>query len=437
MVDLFYLLLALGLVALNAFFVATEFAIVKVRSTRIQELVSQGVKRAEAVRGVVKDLNPYLSACQLGITLASLGLGWVGEPAFAHLIEPLLSFLGNAKGLAAHSVAITLAFILITVLHVILGELVPKTVAIDRPVRTALWVAWPIKIFYRAFYPAIWSMNEASNLIVRALRLEPASEEAKAHSEEELRMIVARSRKGGVLSEIHARLLARALDFADHTVRQIMLPRGDIVFLDVNRSYGDNLRIARESGHTRYPLCDGDLDRALGVVHIKDMFVHAEEISASHDLRSLARAPLFVPESLSIEQLLTLFQKKRVHMGIVIDEYGGATGMVTLEDVLEELTGEIQDEFDREEPKVQQLPDGRLSVDATLPLDEVQETLGIREEAHEEVDTLGGLVVARLGRIARVGDAVKLGGRSVEVSRVRGRRILKLVVHPAGPSGPA
>jgi CBS domain containing-hemolysin-like protein len=423
-------LLALGLVGANAFFVATEFAIVKVRVTRIDELVSRGVKRAAATREVLRDLNAYLSACQLGITLASLGLGWVGEPAFAGLLEPLFVGLGAAGGVATHTVAATLAFVAITALHVVLGELVPKTLAIERAVATSLLVAWPIRVFYRVFYPFIWSMNELSNLGVRLLGLEPVSETALAHTEEELRMIVARSRKWGVLSDLHAGLLARALDFADHTVRQIMLPRGDIVFLDVNRSHEENLRIARESGHTRYPLCDGDLDRVLGVVHIKDLFVHADELPSRRDLRSIAREPMFVPESLLIEKLLALFQRKRVHMGIVIDEYGGASGIVTLEDVLEELTGEIQDEFDREEPKVQKLPDGRLSVDAALPLDEIPEALGIAGQEDEEVDTFGGLVVATLGRMPRVGDAVVLDGRTVQVSRMRGRRILRLIVEP-------
>jgi CBS domain containing-hemolysin-like protein len=213
-----------------------------------------------------------------------------------------------------------------------------------------------------------------------------------------------------------------------------MVPRGDIVFLDVHRSYAENLSIARESGHTRYPLTDGDLDRIVGVVHIKDLFLTPPVGGGDADLRSLAREPLFLPESLELERVLALFQKQRVHLGLVIDEYGGTSGIVSLEDVLEELTGEIQDEFDEEPPRVQSLPDGRLSVDASLPKDEIDEQVGIEEESDEEVDTLGGLVLARLGRIARVGDAVELGGRKVEVSRVRGRRIVRLIVHPKEPA---
>ena len=219
MTDLFYIFVALALVALNAFFVATEFAIVKVRGTRIQELVSDGVARAEAVQEVIENLNPYLSACQLGITLASLGLGWVGEPAFAHVVEPLFGFLGENSWIAAHTLAVSIAFVLITLLHVVLGELVPKALAIDYPERTAFLIAWPIRLFYRMFYPFIWAMNELSLVIVRLMGLKPKGKEARVHTEEELRLIVARSQRGGVLSEEHARLLSRTLDFADHTQR--------------------------------------------------------------------------------------------------------------------------------------------------------------------------------------------------------------------------
>ncbi len=431
MLDLLYVFVALALVALNAFFVATEFAIVKVRGTRIEELVSNGVARASATQDVIENLNPYLSACQLGITLASLGLGWVGEPAFAHLIEPLFGFLGEKSWIAAHTLAVIIAFVLITLLHVVLGELVPKALAIDYPERTALWVAWPIRLFYRMFYPFIWSMNELSMVIIRMMGLQPKGDEARVHTGEEIRLIFARSRHGGVLSEEHARLLSRALDFADHTVRQIIVPRSEIVFLDVNQPYVEILKTARESGHTRYPLCDGDLDRVLGILHIKDVFVHSDATTRIADLRALAREPLLVPETLPVEQLLNLFRRERRHMAIVLDEYGGTTGMVTLEDVIEEITGEIQDEFDTEEPKVQRLPGGRLSVDATLPVDEIEKHLGIADPLEdEEVDTLGGLVFTRLGRIPQVGDTVSIGDRKVEVERIEGRRILRLLVHP-------
>ncbi|HEX5043475.1 MAG TPA: hemolysin family protein [Candidatus Polarisedimenticolaceae bacterium] len=430
MKDLLYVLLALGLVALNAFFVATEFAIVRVRTTRIDELVAKGVRRAAATRTVLQDLNAYLSACQLGITLASLGLGWVGKPAFAHLLEPLMSGLGLWSDVTAASLSITLAFAIITFLHVVLGELAPKTIAIERAEATALLIAWPIRIFNVLLFPFIWSMNGLANLAVRALGLRAVSEGSLAHSEEELRMILSVSQRSGMLPEAHAQLLENALDFTERAVRQIMVPRADIVWLDARRPYEDNVRIVRESAHTRYPLCEGDVDHVVGVLNLKDLFLQPPGM----DLRQLARKPLFVPEGVSIDRVLRQFQRSRTHLAVVIDEYGGTSGVVSIEDVLEELIGEIQDEFDEEAPKVQDLGGGRLSVDASVPADEIAETLGIHDGADEEVDTLGGLVVARLGRIARPGDVVTLGNHRVEVSRMRGRRIVRLTVHPATPS---
>ena len=430
MKDLLYVLLALGLVALNAFFVATEFAIVRVRTTRIDELVAKGVRRAAATRTVLQDLNAYLSACQLGITLASLGLGWVGKPAFAHLLEPVLGGLGFWSEATAASISITLAFAIITFLHVVLGELAPKTIAIERAEATALLIAWPIRIFNVLLFPFIWSMNGLANLAVRAIGLRPVSDESLAHSEEELRMILSVSQRSGTLPEAHAELLENALDFTERAVRQIMVPRADIVWLDARRPHEDNVRVVRESAHTRYPLCEGDVDHVVGVLNLKDLFLQPP----GTDLRQMARKPLFVPDGLSIDRVLRQFQRSRTHLAVVIDEYGGTSGVVTIEDVLEELIGEIQDEFDEEAPKVQDLGGGRLSVDASVPADEIAETLGIADGADEEVDTLGGLVLARLGRIARPGDVVTLGNRRVEVSRMRGRRIVRLTVHPATQS---
>jgi CBS domain containing-hemolysin-like protein len=430
LLNLLYVLAALFLVLLNAFFVATEFAIVKVRKTRIDEMVEQGVSRAAAAKQVISNLNAYLSACQFGITIASLGLGWIGEPAFAHLIEPLFAWMGPGKEVAIHSVALTLAFVLITMLHIVLGELAPKTLAIQRAEATALWVAWPIRAFNWMLYPLIWALNGLGNLTVRAFGLDPAEESDRAHSEEELRLVLGMSRRSGALSDSHAQLLINALDFPDQTVRQIMVPRGDIVWLDVGHDLQHIRMIARKSGHTRYPLCEGDLDSVIGVVNVKDVFLEARTEAEGGWIREVASEPVLVPETLQVGKLLELFQQKRRHLFVVLDEYGGTAGIVTLEDVVEELTGEIQDEFDREAPKVRRLPDGRVSVDAALPVDELESELGIGGEFEEEVDTLGGLVFTRLGRLPGTGDSVELGGRRVEVSRMRGRRIVRLIVHP-------
>ena len=428
--EILLILAALAVVAVNAFFVATEFAIVRVRATRVEELVQKGARRATAARQVLRHLDAYISACQLGITIASLALGWIGEPAFARLFEPLFRWAGDWQPAATHSAAIAAAFFLITFLHVVLGELAPKTLAISYPEATTLLVAWPIRAFHIVFYPFIWIMNTTANLLVRTLGIPPPSEASLAHSEAELRMILAVSQKSGVLSEPHARLLENALDFPDRSVRQIMVPRGDLIGLDLERPFAENLEIARRTGHTRYPLWEGDVDRIVGVVHIKDMFQRPSHDDPSPDLRAFARKPLFIPESVRIEQALALFQKNRVHLGVVVDEYGGTSGIVTLEDVLEELIGEIQDEFDHEAPRVQRESDGRVLVDAALPLDEMEEQLHLVDDTEEDVDTLGGLVLARLGRLARVGDRVEVGGRTVEVVRIRGRRIVRLAVLP-------
>ena len=245
-------------------------------------------------------------------------------------------------------------------------------------------------------------------------------------------MILGLSTKSGVLSASHAELLENALDFANRSVRRIMVPRADIFFLDTNRSYDENVLIARRGGHTRYPLCeDGDVDRIVGIVHIKDLFLSPKAAGATGDLRAVARDPLFVPESSEVDQLLSTFQKQHLHLAVVLDEYGGTSGIVTLEDVLEQLIGDIQDEFDEEGPSVNPLADGRVSVDAGLPIDEVEDELGLTSERDADVDTLGGLVVYKLGRLARVGDSVEAGGRRIEVTRVKGRRILRVTIHPA------
>lgn len=425
-----YVAAALLVVVVNSFFVATEFAIVRVRATRIEEMVQNGVRRAAAARHVLRRLDTYISACQLGVTISSLALGWLGEAAFASLLKPAFAGAGEWQATAAHSVAIGLAFLLITFLHVVFGELVPKTLTIRYPETTALLVAWPIRVFYAVFYPLIWSMNAAANLLVRSLGIPPPTDESLAHSEAELRMILAVSQKSGALSDSHARLLANVLDFPDRSVRQIMVPRGDVVALDLDRPFAENMETARSTGHTRYPLCEGELDRVVGVVNIKDLFQRSAELEPNPDLRRFARDPVFIPESVRIEQVLALFQKNRVHLAVVVDEYGGMSGIVTLEDVLEELIGEIQDEFDQEAPLVQRASDGRVLVDAALGLDEMEEQLHLVDDTEEDVDTMGGLVLARLGRLARVGDRVQIGGRTVEVVRVRGRRIVRLAVLP-------
>ncbi len=424
-------LVALAAVGINAFFVAAEYAIIRVRVTRIEDLVQRGVPRAAAAREVLRHLEAMISACQLGVTFASLALGWIGEPAFAHLIEPWFTWLGRWGTGAAHTAAILLSFLLITYLHVVIGELVPKTVAIGHAESTALAVSWPLRIIRFLFYPLISFMNRSAGVVIRTMHLAPPTEASLAHSEAELRMILAVSRKSGALSESHGRLLSNALDFADRAVRQIMVPRADVLWLDLNRSYAENSARSREYGHTRLPLCDGTIDNVVGIIHVKDLFVAPPPSKSRPDLRALARTPLYVPENAKIQQALALFQRQKSHLGIVVDEYGGTSGLVTLEDILEELIGDIQDEFDQEAPRVQKQPDGRLALDAAMTIAELEDATGSHEDVTEDVETIGGLVQARLGRLARVGDSIVFGGRSLQVTRVKGRRILRVAVSPA------
>ena len=428
--NLVLIVVALAIVLVNAFFVAAEYAIIRVRATRIEDLVHRGVRRAAAAREVLRTLDASISACQLGITLASLGLGWIGEPAFAHLFEPAFAWTGAARAAAAHSAAIAVSFLLITFLHVVLGELVPKSLAMAHAEPMALFVSWPLRAFRFLFYPLITFMNGSARLVVRLIGLPSASEPSLAHSEAELRMILAVSRRSGAVSEAHGRLLAKALDVPDRVIRQIMVPRADILSLDLARSYAENTARAREYGHTRLPVCDGSVDRVIGIVNVKDLFIAPPPTAGAADLRTLARPPLFLPANAKIQQALASFQKHHVHLAIVVDEYGGTAGIVTLEDVLEELIGEIQDEFDQESPRIQPLPGGRLAADASVTVDEIEAAIGAHDPGAEDVDTIGGLVLARLGRLARAGDAVTFCGRRVEVSRVRGRRILRVLVGP-------
>lgn len=435
-----YLLLAALLVLLNAFFVAAEFAIVKVRSTRVQELVREGVRGSSAVQNAIGDLDAYLSATQLGITLASLGLGWIGEPAFASIVSPILATLGIWSEKVVHSVSLTVAFALITFLHIVLGELAPKSLAIRRPEETSLLVAPPLRLFYRVFYPALWFLNSSSSFFLRLLNITPASESELAHSEEELRLLLAESHRTGTLSASKRKLLENVFDYTRRSAKHIMVPRADIVHLSLLRPLSQNLDTIRQTQHTRYPLCGEDIDHVVGMIHAKDLFQPVEGLRDSSDLMKLKRDILFVPESRPLELLQRDFQQRRVHMAVVVDEYGGTSGLVTLEDILEEIVGEIQDEFDTEAPRMEATADGYV-VDGLVLLEEISSRLGFELPEHES-STLGGYVIARLGRIARLGDFVPLDAYVAKVIEMKGRRVSKLLLtkhdeHPAAPESPA
>jgi len=423
------LTLALFLVLLNGFFVAAEFAIVKIRATRLDELDRQGNRRARSARRMVERMDAYLSATQLGITLASLGLGWIGEPAFAHLLEPLFAGLGAYSTVAAHSAALTLAFALITFLHIVFGELAPKSIAIQQPEGTVLAVAWPMHLFYRVSYPVIWALNGIANLALRGVGVRPASGQELAHSEEELRMILAASQESGVLTAQEGEILQNVFRFADLIVRQVMIPRGDVVTLNVATTFRENLELAKKGGHTRFPLSEGGLDKVVGIVHIKDLLWLLREQGELADIRGIARKPFFLSETRLIARALKDFQAQRQHMAIVLDEFGGAVGAVTLDDVLEKLVGEIQDEFDQEAPKIIRMPEGSFLVHGRLLIGEANDRLGLAI-VDEENDTIGGHVVMRLGQMPRPGDAVELEGYRVTVREVKAHSISWLHLTP-------
>ena len=418
------LLFALFLVLLNGFFVLAEFALVKVRETRLNELVEQGNRSAKAARHVVQHLDAYLSATQLGITLASLGLGWLGEPAIARLITPLIG-----DDLFAHTIAGVLAFLIITFFHIVIGELAPKSLAIQRPESSALGTAKPLQFFYTIFFPAIWALNGAANWLLRLIGLHPATEADLAHSEEELRMIVSASHERGILDELERDLLDNVFDFAERVAREVMIPRQDMSVIYLDDTIEDIQRLVREEPHTRYPVCDEDRDHVVGMVHIRDLWPIMSGNSQLTIRDVLHDIPL-VPEGISIAQLLKEMQKGRKHMAVVIDEYGGTSGLITLEDILEEIVGDIHDEFDVVRPDIEQVSEGAVELDGSLLLEDVAEELNIPDlDEIEEVDTIGGFVFERLGRAPSVGDKVVLGNHIFEVCEIDGLRIKRVRIY--------
>lgn len=408
-----YLLLALLFVAANGYFVAAEFAIVKVRSTQLAELAAKGSTRARMARRLTKQLDAYLSATQLGITLASLALGWIGEPAFAGLIFPLFERAGVFAPAFAHSISGAVAFAVISILHIVFGELAPKSLAIQKPVGTSLWVAHLLHIFYVVMFPAIWLLNSISTAVLRLIGIRPASDTEMAHSEEELRLILAHSEEAGVLSEPNREIIEGVFQFSRRTARNIMVPRTDVVILSTTRSIEENLATIAGSRHTRYPLCEGDLDRTIGLIHVKDLLL-AQMRGPGRKLLDMKREIFFVPENTTVERLLAQFLEERTHLAVVLDEYGGASGIVSFENITEELFGQIQDEFDRERPEVEPLPDGTYRVRGDYLIEDLADRLkaDVGDPAEE---TVGGYVVAQLGHEVTPGDQCDLGELAIDV----------------------
>lgn len=416
----------------NAFFVAAEFAMARVRSTALEARAQAGDRQAERALQISRQLDAYLTATQFGITLASLGLGWLGEPAIAHLLRPSLVALGLGER-ALHAVSATLAFSAITVLHIVIGELVPKSLAIMYPEQVSLVTARPMRVFYVLMRPVLSVLNGFSNWLLSLAGLRVGSEQgAEKLSVDEIRLVV-QAAFGGE-DEAHKReLLERVLRATDRPVRSLMVPRVDMTLLSLDQDYATWLSVVRQQGYSRYPVCeDGDPDRIVGYLYVKDLLLAAERVSP--DLRALKRDVLFLPESTTAGDALALFKRANIPMGVVVDEYGGTSGLVTVEDVVEELVGELRDETDDEQAAgIEQRADGTLVVDGSVPLGDLPSS-GLDDETRGSDDTLGAYILERLGRLASPGDRVRVGRYEAVVEDVRRRRIGRVALKLRSPS---
>jgi CBS domain containing-hemolysin-like protein len=426
-----------ALVALNGFFVCCEFAIIKVRSSQLDALIEEGNARANFLKHVRSHLDAYLSATQLGVTLASLALGWIGEAFLERMLEPFFALMNIQSHAVITSVSITLAFIGITFLHIVFGELAPKYTAIANPLPVAMRLVRPLAGFYLLFRPAIWLLHKSSNFLLHTLlRMTPASGAELAHSEEELRLILDESEKSREVSPLGRDLLINALDLRERVVRDIMTPRGDVVYLNVEDDFETNVKKVIETRHTRFPLCRENLDHTLGLIHVKELMLMMRD--PNPDLMRIKRDLTPVPEMMSLEKLLNLFLTKHAHLAIVVDEFGGTVGMVTLENVLEELVGDIQDEFDAEKEEFRKINDNEFVVDGGLGLYELRDAAGLDVDS-ADVSTIGGYVTHLLGHLPKQGEQVKIDNYCVTVSQADARRVRqlhfkKLADAPAAPA---
>lgn len=415
----------------NGFFVASEFAMVKVRKTRMEQLVKEGNFNAKIALEAIKDLDKFIAAVQLGVTISSIGLGWVGESTLARIIEPVFGFLpGLATTVATHTVSVALAFGLITFLHVVLGELIPKSIALEYTEKTALWVARPMQGITFIFSPFIWALNGFGNFVLKMLHIQHTHKPPLVHSTEELDMLVNASYDGGVLNETEKDMLHNMFKFSDLTAKQVMIPRTDMVCIPINMSLDDLNKLATENPYTRYPVYDDDIDHIIGLVHVKDLYSLSikDEVCP---IKNILRDVLLVPETITMDNLVLEFKKRKGQMAIVVDEFGGTSGLITLEDVLEEIFGDVQDEFDEEEEfDIKEIAPNTYIANAMMRLDEIAEFFDFDSEDLEDqdVDTIGGLVVKLLGHLAEVNDETAFKDLTFIVKEIDGARITKLEI---------
>ncbi|EJB27777.1 CBS domain protein [Helicobacter pylori NQ4099] len=420
------LMVAFLLVLLNAFFVLSEFALVKVRKTRLEELVKIGNSNAKLALEMSQRLDTYLSATQLGITLSSLALGWVGEPAIAKLLAALLESMDlKDNSIFIHSMSVVIAFLSITFFHVVLGEIVPKSLAIAKSEKATLFAARPLHVFWVVFYPVVRLFDVIAHFFLKKMGVNPKEHEGM-HSEEELKIIVGESLREGIIDSVEGEIIKNAVDFSDTSAKEIMTPRKDMVCLDEENSYEENIDIVLKSHFTRYPYCKGSKDNIIGMVHIRDLLSRSIFTPKMHDFKQIVRKMIIVPESASISQILIKMKKEQIHTALVIDEYGGTAGLLTMEDIIEEIMGEISDEYDLKQEGVNKLEEGVFELEGMLDLESVEEVLHIQFDKECEQVTLGGYVFSLLERMPMEGDTIVSHGYAFEVLSVDGARIKRL-----------
>ncbi|MDM5154831.1 hemolysin family protein [Bacillus sp. DX1.1] len=426
--DIYSISMVIVLIALTAFFVASEFAIVKVRSSRIDFLIAEGNKRAIPVKTVITNLDEYLSACQLGITVTALGLGWLGKPAIKHMFDSLFARWEVPPSLA-DVLSVILVFMFITFFHVVVGELAPKTLAIQKAEQVSLLVARPLIFFYRVAFPFIWMLNGSARFVTRMFGLQPAKEHEEVHSEEELRMLVSESYKNGEINQSEFKYVNKIFEFDDRIAKEIMVPRTEMYILDKDIPVREALQRMANEKYTRYPIIDGDKDHVIGFVNFKDIFtdfVNHDGVS-KETVQQYIRPIILVIESIAIHDLFLKMQRERTHIAILIDEYGGTSGIVTVEDILEEIVGDIQDEFDTDEqPEIQHISETKTILEGKVLVNEVNALLGLSID-DEDVDTIGGWILTKHLEIEE-GDIVEIENYKFCIKELDGHYIKHIEV---------
>lgn len=425
--EIINLLFIVLLIALTAFFVASEFAIVKVRKTRIDQLVQEGNRNALAAKRVISNLDEYLSACQLGITITALGLGWLGEPTVEHLLHPLFERMNINESIAT-ILSFGIAFSIITFLHVVVGELAPKTLAIQKSERITLLFSRPLIFFYKIMYPFIWALNGSARIITGMFGLKPASEHEVAHSEEELRLILSESYKKGEINQSEFKYMNNIFEFDDRIAREIMVPRTEMVTFDQSQKIHEFLDVVSEETYTRYPVTDGDKDNIIGIVNMKEVLIHlAKGRDLEATIENYTRPVIKVIGSIPIHDLLLKMQKERVHMAILMDEYGGTEGLVTVEDILEEIVGEIRDEFDIDEtPEINYIDKDRTIINGKVLIEEVNNLFNLNID-DSDVDTIGGWILTNQIDV-KSGDKILIDHYQFKILNVDGYYIKSIEV---------